>query len=268
MEKKFDEYAYINQLVEEYQNGSEESGLELIKAFGYSENPDEANWLIGKYFNLLKYGGIKFRNKDTRRFIRLFMTDDTYKKEMIRGYQYSDTKKAARKVVQNINNRMEAFSDKEILHDLSLIILQLAHRYTKRGSRNNFCAYVISCYHFYLFRYYKHIFRDIIYSNRIEPLEDYVDENNEVDIDSIYEDDLYFENEEDQLGFNWILGKTASHPFDKLNQFERTILNLYDNEGYTYQQVADYMGYHKDTIYKRRRKIKDKLKKAIESENT
>lgn len=96
-----------------------------------------------------------------------------------------------------------------------------------------------------------------------ESLEDHIDENSEIQIkDSRYQD-LYFEKENQELGFNWILGKTATFPFDQLTTFERTLISLYDHKGMTYEQVGAYMGYHRDTIWSKRKQIKRKLKELM-----
>ncbi|MBD3108439.1 hypothetical protein IEO70_08675 [Bacillus sp. AGMB 02131] len=71
--------------------------------------------------------------------------------------------------------------------------------------------------------------------------------------------DLYFENERDALRLNWISGKTADFPFDQLTPFERTILSLHDDKGYTYEKIGCQSGYHRDTIWGKRKQIKNKL---------
>lgn len=260
-------YDYIDNLVFEYQNGSENAALELIKEFGYDSEKNETSWLIGKYFGLLRYGTIKFRNKQTRKFISLFASDKKLREDLVPSFQYADTKKQSRIIVQRINNRMAHLTDQEIIHDLSSILLELAQRFKKQSEKKNFCGYVNSCYHLYLFNHYKYLFEDLLYSYRIDPLDDIKDENSEITIKEEWFQDLYFLNETQELGFNWILGRTAEYPFDQLNQFERTILSLYDDKGLTYEEAGAQMGYHRDTIYRNRKSIKDKLHNLIDQKN-
>lgn len=265
MENNKELYAEIDELVFQYQGGSEDAGLKLIQLFGYDPETNETSWLIGKYFNLLRYGAIKFRNADTRSFIRLFSSDPLIKEGLSLPFQYADTKKEARKIVQRINNRMKHLTDKEIIHDLCSVLLDLASRYQKKGKGNKFLGYVRRSYHFYVFHHFKYLFTDLSYSHRIDPLEDHIDENSEITIQDSWYKDLYFDKEKDELGFNWILGRTADYPFDQLTQFERTLLHLYDFKGFTYEEVGAQMGYHRDTIWSKRKKIKEKLEMLMKN---
>lgn len=258
-------YLEIDTLVEQHKKGSELASTELIRYFGYDPYTNETSWLIGKYFNLLRYGGIKFRNKDTRRFIRLFTSDPKLKADLIPGYQYAETKKQSRIIVQRINDRMAYLEDTEIIYDLVSILLDLASRYQRKKDRNNFCAYVGSSFHFYVFNYYSYLFKDLFYSNRIEPFSDHLDEHNEVDIKDSWDQDLYFEHERQELGFNWILGRTATFPFNHLTQFDRTLISLYDHKNMTYEEVGAQMGYHRDTIWRKRKDIKNRISNLLKT---
>ncbi|MED2161970.1 sigma factor-like helix-turn-helix DNA-binding protein, partial [Bacillus thuringiensis] len=99
----------------------------------------------------------------------------------------------------------------------------------------------------------------------IEMLEDYRDENSEILIEETLRSDLYFQNEKEKIGLNWILGKTADFPFNQLNNFERTLISLYDYKGMTYEEVGAQMGYHRDTIWNKRKQIKKKLEEIMKN---
>ncbi|GAB1779208.1 hypothetical protein PMEGAS67_46850 [Priestia megaterium] len=86
-----------------------------------------------------------------------------------------------------------------------------------------------------------------------ESLEDHIDENSEIQIKDSWYQDFYFEKENQELGFNWILVKTVTFLFDQLTTFERTLISLYDHKGMTYEKVGAHMGYHRVTIWSKRK---------------
>lgn len=264
MDDKELQYQRIEELVFEYQAGSSNAGLEIIRSFGYDPITKELSRYIGKYFNLLRYGVINFKDKDTRLFIRMYVSDQAVRDGLIPFYQYADIKKAARKKVQMINFRLRHLTDEEIINDLCYILLKLAKRYKKKGSKKNFCGFVYNkSFRGELKTHYKYLFEDLLYSKDIEPLEDFIDEDSEITIDDKWYLDLYFEKENQELGFNWILGRTATFPFNQLTRFERTLISLYDHKGMTYEEVGAQMGYHRDTIWSKRKQIKNKIQELL-----
>ncbi|MEX3713415.1 hypothetical protein ABFV99_13505 [Cytobacillus horneckiae] len=259
------EWEQIDALIFQYQSGSSEAALGIIKAFGYNPDTNELSKYINKYFSLLRFGVINFKDKDTRHFLRQFTKDKQLLQELIPFYQYAHTKKATRKIVQTINYRMRHITDEELIHDLCTLILVQAKKYKKQGKKTNFCGYLINSYRYKVYEHYKYLFKDMHYNHRIEMLEDYKDENSEIRIAELIKPDLYFKNEKEILGFNWILGKTATFPFNQLTMFERTLLSLYDDKGMTYEEVGAQMGYHRDTIWSKRKQIKEKLNSLLKS---
>ncbi|BCT30411.1 sigma-70 family RNA polymerase sigma factor [Bacillus velezensis] len=263
MEDKNSQYELIDSLVFQYQSGSSKAGLELIQSFGYNPMFKELSGYLNKYFSLLRYGVIKFNDKDTRQFLRQFTSNSRLKKELIPFYQYAHTKKATRKLVQMINFRLRHIPDEDMIHDLCELLLIQAKKYKKQGTKTNFCGYLMNSYRYKVYDHYKYLFRDLLYSHRIEMLEDHIDDNSEINIEETLVPDLYFQNETEEIGLNWILGKTAEFPFSHLTMFERTLVSLYDHKGMTYEEVGAQMGYHRDTIWTKRKQIKQKLRKLI-----
>lgn len=258
-------YERIERLVEKFQAGSSEAGLEILQLFGFHPEAEQLSAYLKKYFNLLRYGVINFRDRDTRGFIRLFISDTDINRALKPSYQYADTKKAARKTVQMINDRLSYLNDTELIHDLCLILLHLAKRYQKKGRKKNFCGYLYTSYRFYLYHHFRYLFKDLSHSPFIEPLKDVIDENSEIRLEDKWYLDLYFEKESQELGINWIMGKTASFPFNQLTPFERTILSLHDDKRMTYEEVGYQMGYHRDTIWSKRKQIKEKLEEMMKT---
>ncbi|WP_377263108.1 hypothetical protein [Priestia sp. YIM B13551] len=247
----------------EYQAGSTKAGLELIQSFGYDPETKKLSNFIKKYFNLLRYGVINFRDKETRKLIAKYTPNKDLQEELVPFYQYAHTKKGARKVVQMINFRLRHLSDEELINILCMLLLTQAKRYKKKSDKINFCGYLKGSYYHSVHEYFKYLYKDLSYGFRIESLEDHIDENSEIQIKDSWYQDLYFEKENQELGFNWILGKTATFPFDQLTTFERTLISLYDHKGMTYEQVGAHMGYHRDTIWSKRKQIKKKLKELM-----
>ena len=82
----------IEALVSDYKNGNQEAGAILLSKYGYEPN-NEPSKLIGKYYNLLIHGRVNLRDKDTRRFLQLYMS----KKESREGLTYHYTSFSASK---------------------------------------------------------------------------------------------------------------------------------------------------------------------------
>ncbi|MEK1828886.1 hypothetical protein AAAC51_06995 [Priestia megaterium] len=158
-----------------------------------------------------------------------------------------------------INFRFRHVTDTELINSLCMLLLAQAKRYKKVNEKANFCGYLVGSYYHCVYDHFNYLFKDLSYSHLLEPLEDHIDENSEITIKDSWYQDLYFENEKQQLGLNWILGRTATFPFNHLTKFERTIISLYDDKKMTYEAVGAQMGYHRDTIWSKRKQIKDKL---------
>lgn len=265
MTDKQAQYEEIDALVNDYQEGKPEAADAILNFFGYDTDSNELSKYLNKYFTLLRFGVINFGDRDTRKFLRQFTSDEKLKQALIPYYQYARTKKATRKIVQMINYRMRHLTDEELTHELCAILLQQAKKFKKQKPEINFCGYLFNSYRYAVYEHFKYLFRDLLYSHNIEMLEDYRDENSEIVLEDIIKPDLYFANEQDVLGFNWILGRTANFPFSQLNQFERTLVHLHDYKKMTYEQVGEQMGYHRDTIWKKRKQIREKLKEILKN---
>lgn len=257
----------INNTVKEYQLGNELAGEELLRIFGC--HPDESvSKYIGKYYDLLRYGKMDFKNKDLRKFVSLFAASPELRKKLKPFYQYSDTKSATMKIIQKIVERFEVIEDEDLLQDLRLLLLQQAKRYEKKGEKVTFLGYLYNSYRFAIYNYYKWIFEDLILSDRIdfdiEAIEGEEDESATIEIDEAwFFEDIYFENENEELGFNWIHNKTTTFPFKKLSVYERTILFMYYEKRMTDKEIAYITNYHEDTIFTHRKRIKAKLKELL-----
>lgn len=259
----------INETVKAYQQGNELAGEELLRIFGC--HPEEAvSKYIGKYYDFLRYGKMDFKNKDLRRFVSLFVSDPALRTKLVPFYQYTNTKAETMKVVQKIVERFEAIPDEDLLQDLRLLLLQQAKRYEKKGEKITFFGYLYNSFRYAVFNYYTFLFQDLLLSDRtafdIETVEQKKDETADIHIDDAwFFEDVYFKNESEELGFNWIHNKTTTFPFNRLSVYERTVLFLSYEKGCTDKDVSAITGYHEDTIFTHRKRIKAKLKELLDS---
>lgn len=266
-DKRKDPHNDINETVKAYQQGNKLAGEELLRIFGC--HPDEAvSKYIGKYYDLLRYGKIDFSNKDIRKFISMFAYDRELRNKLKPFYQYADTKAATIKIVLNLVDRFKKVEDEDLLQDLRLLLLQQAMRYEKQGEKITFCGYLYNSYRYAIVNNYKWLFQDLLYSPNTELVGDIAeyahDESSDIEIeDAWFFEDVYFKNEKEELGFNWIHNTTATFPFNKLSVYERTILFLSYEKGNTDKEVAEITGYHEDTIFSHRKRIKAKLKDLL-----
>lgn len=259
-------YEEIDRLVFEYQGGDNAAGEKLLDLFGGNPSRSGMTHFLGKYQKLLAHGVINFSDKDTRRFIRCFIKDKSMANAMVPFYQYKEAKRTARKTVQRINDHLAYCTEEEIGQELSAIFLEKALRYKKVKENVNFCGYLYNTFRFDVSDHLKKEMKDMLSSSSLAPLEEVADQYGEIHFDAVVSKDLYFENETEEIGLNWAMGQTANHPFDKLNVFERMLLLLTEVNGLSLEETGKRMGYHRDTIWRRRKAIKAKLQKALMEE--
>lgn len=263
--KRKDPHQDIDEIVKEYQQGNEFAGEELLRIFGC--HPQESlSKYIGKYYDLLRYGKMDFGNKDLRRFVSLFIADSKTRNDLIPFYQYSETKSEVMKIVNMLNEKFECIEDEDLVQDLRLLLLGQAKRYEKRGSKTNFLGYLYNSYRYAIKNYYSFLFEDMLFSERVDYEVDpeNEEENEGIEIeDAWFFEDVYFENEKEELGFNWIHNRTATYPFNQLSTYERTVLFLSYEKNMTDKDVSAVTGYHEDTIFVHRKKIKKKLNELL-----
>jgi RNA polymerase sigma factor (sigma-70 family) len=247
------DHSYIEQLVNDFQGGSEEAAQQLIDAF----DP-----YLRKYTNLLKNNYVDLNNKDVRRFLLNFSRDREFKKNLMRHYQSSEVRAEAYKIVSLINKTCEVYTNSDIEHELIVILLVLAKRYKPEGK--NFCNYVFQCFRYELARRLKYMTRDpIVYSSRDMISYDdfeYIQESNEVENNiALYTDDIMLNEMDDDLDFNWIKGYTCSECFCDLTTFERKLLVLTYQDNLTDVQISGKLGVHRHTVRNRRNRAIEKI---------
>ena len=256
----------IDKIVKDYQQGNEKAGEELLRIFGCHPQESVSKY-IGKYYDLLRYGKMNFDNKELRRFISMFISDKQARVGLVNHYQPTEARAVAMAAVQNLVERFKVVEDEDLLQDLRLILIEQALRYEKQGTKKNFFGYIANSFMYRIKHYYKWVFADLLASATREfdvDVDNEIDEFSEIQIDDDwFVEDVYFANEQEELGFNWIHGKTTTFPFNQLSKYERTVLYLHDEKGMTDKEIAHTTGFHEDTIFSHRKKIKEKLRNLL-----
>ena len=251
------EYEEIETLVFSYQNGDLSAGEKLIEIF----NP----YMI-KYLRLIKDGFVNLKDKDTRRFIGLFMNDCEAKKKLNKSLQSSETRNKAHIAVSMIGSLCKDLPEEDIMQELIVILLMVAKRYKKKSPKVNFCGYLYNIYKYELYRRINQMTSDPIVRS---------DLNLSYDDDSyVMEEDIY-ENEptiytseplmvfDEDLGNSWIRGITCSELFEILDPTQRLILRLSYYDNLSDIEIGQKMGIHRNTVRAQRNNAVDIIRKNL-----
>jgi DNA-directed RNA polymerase specialized sigma24 family protein len=260
MDKKTaDWYEYIESLVENYKAGDSESGLALISAF----EP-----YLKKFGRIIKDGYIDLKDKDSRKFICLFIPDAKVRYGLRKHYQSKEVRNAAYKAVALLNKMCESLTMEDMKQDLYVILLSLCKRYVRKGTRN-FCGYTYNVFRYELHRRLVSLYKDPLTfwsDHNITYNDEYnITPNQEFEI----EEDMgcipvVYDNEE--LGNNWVRGLSCDEVFLDLTTLQRLILKKYYIDGFSDYKIADNLGMHRNTILRNRMKAEDSIAQALGDE--
>lgn len=256
----------IEALVSDYKNGNQEAGAILLSKYGYEPN-NEPSKLIGKYYNLLIHGRVNLRDKDTRRFLQLYMS----KKESREGLTYHYTSFSASNQAYSVSDylieKFSIYEKEDILNDLVLLFLECVQRYENISKNISFSGYIYNYYRYKVYRYYqKKLFSKDVTSKETTELPENIQSSyylNEESIDWFLSKEYNRIKESEDLNLLWING--ACHPlFSYLKPFERSILKLHYVDKLSDGEIGALIGYHKNTIFKKRQAIVKKLSIYVE----
>lgn len=248
-------------IVKRYQNGDEGAGMALLKEYGYDPESGEVYAYIGKYFKMMRFGRMDFKNYDSRAFISLFFSD-AEGKEMRKSYQYMETKVKMRKKLQQIEKVMRSVPDDDIIQELIHILLVQAKKY--RPKKRSFGAYLKNSFRYrlndYVLKYMKS--EDIFDNTDIEVAG--IGEDVAEDVESIIDpEDFTWDalkiQHEDELGNAWVRGIHCSGRFKDMTPLQRLILRMNYMEKLSDREIADAMGMHINTIFRQRTNAKRML---------
>lgn len=239
-----DNYDHIDGLVASYQGGNQSAAEELIEIF--------QNYL-DKFAAILIDGHADLRNRDTRNFIILFISDPNIRKNLKRARYNRVSRSSAYDVVSLLQKTCSAYEPDDISQELILILLSLANRYAKKGKKHNFCGYLYNVFRYDLYRRVLAMTRDPAVFSLLDniPYNDinYVNMDSDfTDQDELYIDVPFIDEEGDSLDHNWVHGYTCNDAFDVLSKLERYILKLSYEDEMTDIDIGKKLSMHRHTI--------------------
>lgn len=257
----------VETLALRFQAGDEDAGMELLTAF----RP-----YMYKYFTILRNGSMNIDDRDTRKFIRIFIADDDTRYKLRFSWHPKWARKTAYSLAHYVSKLYEYISDDDIWQELGEIMLKLAKRYKRLGDRPMFAGYVANSYRYEVARRVQNnvkdptIFRwasNLVYQDT--PAED-VKQLEFSKLVKVCEDqnesEPLFQIDLMDLSASWIQGITSDYPFDTLLPSERLILKLYILDNQTFRQIGVTLGMHVNTVRRRYHVTLEKVKtRATES---
>ena len=260
MQSNLDEYIVLAK------QGDASSLLVLLKAFGWEEQGTFTHFL-GKYERLLLFGRIDLRDKDTRRFLQLYIPERDTRKKLVPRYQDYQTLLQAQATADYLQQKASILEAEDIRQELGALFIESVYRYEKKDEAIDFTGYLYNSFRYHVYAFLrKKVFKfewfhhpELYYLEEDIPDETALIEPQEAWFDRFYASELKRED----LGIFWINGRCGSL-FETLSVFERIVLRDHDFYGQTDGEIAKRYGYHINTIYKRRHIALAKLKKEKE----
>jgi DNA-directed RNA polymerase specialized sigma24 family protein len=259
----------IDELVFEFQNGNEEAALELLEIYGGHPKKKDLSLYLGKYFKMLRYGKLDLKDRDSRKFISLFLDDSSMVKEMRKAYQYKPTQQAARRKLQNLEYSLRSMSDDDLRQELVAIFLKVAKRYEKVKSTVDFNGYLYNYYRFEVANFIKKLLKPeelyVKHPDRLVSIADDLleDEDSMIELQESILLKLPMMQIDEELDVNWVRGLTCGEEFKELTQLQRLILKLNYEDGWSDGKIADMMGIHINTIFRQRKKADTLVKETV-----
>jgi RNA polymerase sigma factor (sigma-70 family) len=261
-ENKEPDYDIVDALVVRYQNGDKNAAEELIGQM--------APYMI-KFFKIMKLGIIDLSDKDSRRFISLFIDNYETRSKLKKAFQSTDIRSEAYQSALWVQSMCSGMPTEDIIQELIVIMLTLARRYTKRKAKVNFCGYIYNSFRFELGRRIKSITIDPL-THRTDFNVSFNDGEHANEEELIEENAQVYINEplvvlEEELGNSWIRGLTCGPQFSLLTQLQRIIIKMHyvDGEGDT--AIAERIGVHRNTVRSQRMRAEEILRQAKDDPN-
>lgn len=249
----------IDELVFAYQAGEPGAAMDLLIQYG---GPSADARFLGKYLRLLTEERYDLGDKDTRRFLQLYMTDK--RQSLLRHYQDAEGKAAGARVARMLNRSIEDYGREDLAQDLVMLFFKQARQYKKQKKRVDFSGYLYNSFRYAVYNHLKSIVfsYDATCHPRRESYEDDMAGDGAIEVreEWFYMEPLF--EEEEELGLNWVNGR-CNEAFGRLTSLERMILRLHYEDGRPDAEIAEQLGFHRNTVYKYRNTAKEKLAAAI-----
>lgn len=264
---QYEEQEYIEVLVFSYQEGNEAAGEELLRMYGADPASDTLTSYIGKFYRMIRFGKIDFKDYDSRYCVSLFFPGPE-RPAIIQSYQYKKTKQDVLRKLANIEESMKCVEDDELKQELRFLFLRQCKRYKK--TNRTFGAYLNNSYRYEVARYIIRLMKQeepyVKLRKKIVRLADerVKDDDADVDIqDSIFAKEPMMVMDE-ELGNSWVRGLTCGEQFRDLTPLQRMIIKLNYFDGWSDGRIADKMGIHINTIFRQRTKAGEIVRNTVE----
>lgn len=263
--EKLEEYNHVEDLIMTYKKQFEEDCSEEEKAAAgeaAAELLERFTPFFKKYLKSIKNTKLNLNDKETRRFVLLFIGDEDLKRALRRDQQSDKVQREIRHRFNFVTETYGQLDSEDIMTDLQMLFLTLAKRYKQMGK--NFCAYLYNAYSYEVSRHIMRFIKNpgnIAYKN--SEFEDYMESYKDKAIEICFEDKIY----EDSIGLpdmSWIAGTSCSEPFQRLTPFQRKLLVKYYMEDYNDRQIAAELDSHMNTINQKRRQAAEELAEALD----
>lgn len=257
--QKHEQHEHIDELVIRFQNGDEDAGEEILRLFG-CHPAEEMSAYVGKFYKMIRYGRFSFKDRDSRRFIAVFIADPEIRQQLIPFYQGADAKVEVKKAVDNLTKMCKILEDEDLQQDLRMLLLQQAKRWKKTSKNIYFTGYLYNSYRFAVKNHIKSLFKShepfMHKPYQMDPVceELIMDTTSDINLDQIVFEDTPILELDDELGNSWVRGLTCGEEFLDCTPLQRLILRLHYHEGYSDPKIANMTNLHINTIFKQRTK--------------
>lgn len=251
-------------LIAKAKSGSGVDQAELLKVF---------NNFLTKYVTLLYYGKYNLMDYDIRRFVSLFIKDNTTRYSLLKNNVNANVLRNVQECMRGIHYMSRRYGDEEdIRQTVYMTFFQCISRYERKGPIP-FSGFLYS-YFFYLLKKNVDTFLIDQLGRKTFPLlddESNDDDNDDAKVIGFKADPVEYSIEQllaaDKIDEFWILGEKCTAPFDRLSIQERQLLKWRYIDGQRSSELSLKINEHPNTIREHLSKIKIKLRDLIEELN-
>lgn len=250
----------IDKEVFAYQEGEPGAAETLLSLFGGDTGEEK---YLGKYIRLLKDEVYDLQDKDTRRFLQLYM------KEGGPGLHYHWQGKEARSEAARVAGRlsyvMEMTDREELVVDLQILFLQQVKRYRKTKKAVDFRGYLYNSFRYAVYNHLKRtVFKtDVLNLRDRDVYDDEIHGEGGIELEEEwFYPEGYFDDGE--LGLDWVNGR-CNMAFEELRPLERLILRMHYEDGKTDTEIAEHLGFHRNTVLRHRHRAKERLCETLDA---
>lgn len=240
--------------------------LQLLEVF--------ANFL-NKYTALLYFGKYTLKGSagyDMRRFLALFVKDNSIRNYLLRDKLSPSGAKHVNEVVRGVNYMVQRYGDEEdVAQTVSMAFFECVEVYTPKEGRNGemvpFSAFLYSYFFYKLKKQVDALLIDQL-GRKTFPLITNEEPDEESDEPqpgftappvSAAEDLIYCE----EIDEFWVAGDTATAPFDTLSKQERQLLRWRYVDGERSSDIAARITEHPNTVREHFNRIKSKVREQV-----